>query len=976
MTETHGSTDPKFTELVPSLKGETNWEQWNQLMEIALNGKNLTYWGLLTGIEGRPRDLTGDEASQPGADEEVEVFQDATPAPTGSSTAPIPTVTSGSGSGSRTTKPPTAAAIRAQAKLQASWDQRNAVVLSYVASTLDVTMSVYLRRGKTAAEVYEDLRQLCEAKNFYSVSNKAIKWATWKYKPGNKPEDFVTKWRHLLTEMQEAYPAAERVSALHAIHMFLHAVGGNTGCQHWLNTVSIREDWSYDRNLQHIFGDFIASEGRRIGNDRVQSQQQASSNVASTDKKKKDKKKKDSKKDSKDSKDQVWCPFHKRETVHKPADCFLNPKNKKDSKPESANKADAKPAAANAASSSPDNLWVSATYVNVNSVSATVSLNDAPDPNVWMLDSGCSAHMTPCRSVFHTFTAKTLPIHSATGETFYAEGYGDVVIDLAKFDYSVDDQDTTERIRMGGIVLRKVWYAPSLKHSLISTRQLAETGTMAITFFKDHTELKSMITGEVKGYATVGNNQYWLYTYKNAQISHLRSLMETNCLTPSVSAVENTTGSPEDDNLFVSASKVGEPISISMDLAHRRACHAGESRVKKTQDCTDGLMIKKKSALTRPCAPCVIGKGHALPFGKNKSIRTNPGDLIHTDVWGPISIASTGGYNYYVTFTDDASRFCWVFLIKHRSEVLEKFIQVEQWLKTQLNLTVKRVSGDNAREHEPLREYVITKGAVWDLVPPYTPRLNGIPEIKNKHLLEPVVAIMSEHELPKYLWGPILQGVNYTQNRLYHSKVECTPFEKLFGYQPDLSHLRALGCQCWYMIPKERRQTKLHPHSAEGRFLGYDQRGHYQIYDTSTKKIVISRDVVFNETLAVSLPKHSDDLDAGKQFSKPDSRYVPLEFINLPTPAVLTEHFNTRQTPPPTEPIERTSDGHDTGVEAQIEVGPEEIPREDPVVTDTQDDPLQISDLPDQDPALPVPSSLPNLVYEAIQPPGQEQVAL
>ncbi|KGO64750.1 hypothetical protein PEX1_003960 [Penicillium expansum] len=404
-------------------------------MEIALNGKNLTYWGLLTGIEGRPRDLTGDEASQPGADKEVE-------------------------------------------------DQRNAVVLSYVVSTLDITMSVYLCRG------------------------------------------------------------------------------------------------------------------RRIRNDRVQSQQQASSNVALTDKKKKDKKKKDSKKDSKDSKDQVWCPFHKRETVHKPADCFLNPKNKKDSKPESANKADTKPAAANAASLLPDNLWVSATYVNINSVSATVSLNNALDPNVWMLDSGCSAYITPCRSVFHTFTAKTLPIHSATGKTFYAEGYGDIVIDLTKFDYSVNDQDTTERIRIRGIVLRKVWYALSLKHSLISTRQLAETGTIAITFFKDHTKLKSMITGEVKGYTTVGNNQYWLYTYKNAQISHLRSLIETNCLIPSVSAVENTTGLPEDDNLFVSASKVSEPISILMDLTYRRAYYAGESQVKKTQDYTDGLIIKKKSALT------------------------------------------------------------------------------------------------------------------------------------------------------------------------------------------------------------------------------------------------------------------------------------------------------------------------------------------------------------------------------------------
>ena len=66
------------------------------------------------------------------------------------------------------------------------------------------------------------------------------------------------------------------------------------------------------------------------------------------------------------------------------------------------------------------------------------------------------------------------------------------------------------------------------------------------------------------------------------------------------------------------------------------------------------------------------------------------------------------------------------------------------------------------------------------------------------------------------------------------------------------------------MILKDKRKTKLHPHSAEGRLLSYDQRGHYQIYDVSTKRILISRDVVFNEMPAVSIPKYIDDLDAGK----------------------------------------------------------------------------------------------------------------
>lgn len=302
------------------------------MLRIALNGKNLTYWGLLTGIEKRPKDL-----SKPESDTNGDVFEE-------DASVPVPG-NAPSGSHRPAVPNPTRAQLTARAKKQAEWDQRNAIVLMYMASTVDITMLVYFRGGKTAAQIYEDLRELCEAKSLYAVSNKAIQWATWKYKTGVKPEDFVTKWLHLFVEMQEAYPVSERVSSLHAIHVFLHAVASNPACQHWLNTVSIHENWSYDRNLRNIYGDFIASEGRRIGNDRTYQLQQASSNVASTRKKGFNKGKGKDKSASKDSDSSPYhCPFHDRMTSHRPRDCFLNPKNKKKNKkgkPESANNASA-----------------------------------------------------------------------------------------------------------------------------------------------------------------------------------------------------------------------------------------------------------------------------------------------------------------------------------------------------------------------------------------------------------------------------------------------------------------------------------------------------------------------------------------------------------------------------------------------------------------------------------------------------------
>ncbi|KAJ5517477.1 hypothetical protein N7527_009037 [Penicillium freii] len=252
---------------------------------------------------------------------------------------------------------------------------------------------------------------------------------------------------------------------------------------------------------------------------------QASSNVASADTNNKKKKKKDRPKDDKkdgDDKKQAkkqYCPFHERETVHKAKDCFLNPKKK--DKSESTNKADAaadKPAVT--ASTSMENLWCSATFIVVNDAGVAIDINNpslsihttsdashrihTPDPTKWMLDSGCSTHITPCRSVFHKFIPQRMAIHSATGEVFYAEGYGEVVIDLAEF----DSNQSSERIRIGGMILNKAWYAPSLTHSLISIKQLAATGTISTTFYKDHAEIKSLTTSEIKAYTTIENNQY------------------------------------------------------------------------------------------------------------------------------------------------------------------------------------------------------------------------------------------------------------------------------------------------------------------------------------------------------------------------------------------------------------------------------------------------------------------------------------
>lgn len=92
-------------------------------------------------------------------------------------------------------------------------------------------------------------------------------------------------------------------------------------------------------------------------------------------------------------------------------------------------------------------------------------------------------------------------------------------------------------------------------------------------------------------------------------------------------------------------------------------------------------------------------------------------------------------------------------MLKHKDEILSKFIKVESYLKTQFGYTVKALVGDNAREQtgHAFTSYIVSKGISWEPSPPHTPQLNGVAESKNRRLIEPLVCIMTKHQLPKYL---------------------------------------------------------------------------------------------------------------------------------------------------------------------------------------------------------------------------------
>ena len=73
------------------------------------------------------------------------------------------------------------------------------------------------------------------------------------------------------------------------------------------------------------------------------------------------------------------------------------------------------------------------------------------------------------------------------------------------------------------------------------------------------------------------------------------------------------------------------------------------------------------------CESCLEGKMTKRLFKAKGNRATVQLELVHTNVCGPMTIQAKGGYEYFITFTDDYSRYGYIYLMRHKSEAFGKF---------------------------------------------------------------------------------------------------------------------------------------------------------------------------------------------------------------------------------------------------------------------------------------------------------------
>ena len=167
-------------------------------------------------------------------------------------------------------------------------------------------------------------------------------------------------------------------------------------------------------------------------------------------------------------------------------------------------------------------------------------------------------------------------------------------------------------------------------------------------------------------------------------------------------------------------------------------------------------------------------------------------DLIHTDVCGPLNVSAHGNYNYFLTFTDNFSRYGYVYLLRYKSEVFEKFKEFRTEVEKQTGLSIKTLRSDRGGEYlsTEFLDYLKDNEILSQWTPPATPQLNGVAERRNRTLLDMVRSMMSFTSLPLSFWGYALETAAYLLNRVPSKAVPKTPYEMWYGKTPSYKYLR------------------------------------------------------------------------------------------------------------------------------------------------------------------------------------------
>ena len=433
------------------------------------------------------------------------------------------------------------------------------------------------------------------------------------------------------------------------------------------------------------------------------------------------------------------------------------------------------------------------------------------DAFAWWLDSGATTHVCKDRCWFKTYE----PVEDGSvlymGDDHFApiEGKGCVVLELSSGKF---------------LSLFDVLFVPKLRKNLISGPVLNKLGYKQV-FESDKYVLSK--SGVFVGFGYLNNGMFML----------------------NLNAVPSNSSS-----VYMASTNV-----VDSSLWHARLGHV---HYKRMREMSKDDLIPAFNENVGKCNTCMLTKITRQPF-KNINRTSVILELIHSDLCDFNATPSLGNKKYVVTFIDDASRFCYVYLLHTKDEALDKFRIFKTEVELQQNNLIKTLRTDRGGEYyDPV--FFQSVGIIHETTAPYTPQQNGVAERKNRALKEMVNAMLSYSGLSDGFWGEAMLTACYLLNRVPNKRNKTTPYELWYKKRPNLAFLRVWGCRAVVRLPDPKRKT-LGEKGIDCIFVGYAEHSKaYRFYVIEPNKaisintIIESRDAIFDENRFSSIPRPKD----------------------------------------------------------------------------------------------------------------------
>jgi hypothetical protein len=267
------------------------------------------------------------------------------------------------------------------------------------------------------------------------------------------------------------------------------------------------------------------------------------------------------------------------------------------------------------------------------------------------------------------------------------------------------------------VQLRNVQHVPTMNKNLVSGSLLCRDG------FKVVLESNKVVVSKFgqfigKGYECGGLFRFSLSDFSNKSVNHI-------C------------GNVSDDT----------------SVWHSRLCHINFGLMSRLSSLS--LIPNFTIAKGSKCHSCVQSKQPRKPHKAAEERNLAPLELIHSDLCEMNGVLTKGGKRYFMTLIDDATRFCYVYLLRTKDEALDYFKIYKAEVENQLERKIKRLRSDRGGEYFPkiFDEFCEEHGIIHERTPPYSPQSNGVAERKNRTLTDLVNSMLATAGLSKAWWG-------------------------------------------------------------------------------------------------------------------------------------------------------------------------------------------------------------------------------